>query len=59
MIEPGYTPPPALNRVRNGALIAGLLFSVVFGAGLFIDRPQFFHSYLVGYQRLDHLDRVL
>jgi hypothetical protein len=49
MIEPGYTPPPALSRVRNGALVVGLLFSVVIVAGLFIDRAQFFRSYLVGF----------
>src|SRR6267378_7841826 len=49
MIQAGYTPPTELTRVRNGALVVGLLFSALFVAGLFLDRPQFFHAYLVGF----------
>jgi hypothetical protein len=49
MIQAGYTPPAELNRVRTGALMVGLFFSVVFVAGLFIDRAQFFRAYLVGF----------
>ncbi len=49
MIQPAYTPPGELTRVRNGALLVGLLFSALFVAGLFLDRAQFFHAYLVGF----------
>jgi len=49
MIQAGYTPPPELTRVRNGALLVGLLVSALFISGLFIDRAQFFHAYLVGF----------
>lgn len=49
MIQAGYTPPPELTRVRNGALLVGLLFSALIVAGLFLDRAQFFHAYLVGF----------
>ena len=45
----GYTPPPELSRVRTGALMVGVLFSVLSVAGLLTDRPQFFHAYLVGF----------
>jgi len=49
VIQAGYTPPALLSRVRNGALLVGLLFSALFVAGIFIDRAQFFHAYLVGF----------
>ncbi|HVS21058.1 MAG TPA: hypothetical protein VHD88_04380 [Pyrinomonadaceae bacterium] len=49
MIQSGYTPPPELSRVRTLARIVGIVFLVVFVAGLFTDRPQFFQSYLVGF----------
>ncbi len=35
--------------MRNGALLVGLLVSALFVSGLFIDRAQFFHAYLVGF----------
>ena len=35
--------------MRNVALIAGIFFSVLAIAGVFIDRGQFFHAYLVGF----------
>jgi hypothetical protein len=49
MIQTGYTPPAKLSRVRTGALMVGLFFSVLIVAGLFVDRAQFFHAYLVGF----------
>ena len=49
MINSGYTPPPELSRVRNVALGVGVLFSAVFVVGALLDRPQFFHAYLVGF----------
>lgn len=49
MIQTGYRPPLELNRVRTGALMVGLFFSVLIVAGAFIDRAQFFHAYLVGF----------
>ena len=35
--------------MRTGALMVGLFFSGLFGAGFFLDRTQFFHAYLVGF----------
>jgi hypothetical protein len=49
MIERGYTPPIELARVRNIALIAGVVFFVLLLLGLFSNRDQFFRSYLVGF----------
>ena len=49
MIHSGYTPPGELNRVRNVALVVGIVFTVLLVIGAFMDRPQFFRSYLVGF----------
>jgi hypothetical protein len=49
VIQAGYTPPTELKRVQNVALPVGLLFSALIVAGLFLDRAQFFHAYLVGF----------
>src|SRR5213596_254088 len=49
MIQAGYTPPAELNRVRSSALIAGVVLSALLIIGAFVDRAQFFHSYLVGF----------
>ena len=49
MIQPGYTPPAELNRVRTVALVGGVLLSALLVLGAFIDRAQFFHAYLVGF----------
>src|SRR5713226_3579943 len=49
VIQAGYMPPTELSRVRNGALLVGLLFSALMVAGLFLDRAQFFHAYLLGF----------
>src|SRR5664279_5552003 len=44
-----YTTPPAVARCGQWALIIGIIFSVLFLAGAFVDREQFFHSYLIGF----------
>lgn len=49
MIQRGYNPPAELSRVSTRALIVGAVFTLLFIIGAFIDRPQFFHSYLVGF----------
>src|SRR5260370_28764224 len=49
MIQPGYTPPAELNRVRTVALVGGVLLSALLVLGAFIDGGQFFHAYLVGF----------
>ena len=49
MIQSGYPAPPELSRVRNVALVVGVVLSAVLWAGLFVDRAQFFHAYLVGF----------
>src|SRR5256885_1061394 len=49
MIQAGYTPPAALNRVRSSALIAGVVLTPLLIIGAFVDRAQFFHAYLVAF----------
>lgn len=49
MTQLGYTPPAELSRVSMRALIVGAVFVVLLVIGLFIDRAQFFHAYLVGF----------
>src|SRR5438128_2868860 len=49
MIERDYSPPIELARVRNGALVVGALLLALLLPGLFINRVQFFHAYLVGF----------
>jgi hypothetical protein len=49
MIDRGYTPPVEVSRVRNVALAIGVLLFAVLAAGFFINPPQFFHAYLVGF----------
>jgi hypothetical protein len=44
-----YTAPPEVARQQKRALIVGVVFLFLSAVGAFIDRPQFFHSYLVGY----------
>lgn len=44
-----YTAPPELERYQNRFLIVGVLFLALLAVGAFIDRPQFFRSYLLGY----------
>lgn len=45
----GYTPPADLTRVRNIALGIGGLFTLLMIVGALVDRPHFFHGYLVGF----------
>ena len=45
----GYTPPTELKGFSLRALIVGVVFAVLLLIGAFIDRAQFFHSYLVGF----------
>ena len=45
----GYTPPAALGRVRNIALLVGVVFTALLAFGAIVDREQFFHAYLVGF----------
>src|SRR3989454_8481008 len=49
MIERDYSPPIELARVRKGALVVGALLLALLLPGLFINRDQFFHAYLVGF----------
>ncbi|HEV2716733.1 MAG TPA: hypothetical protein VGU64_15835, partial [Terriglobales bacterium] len=49
MIDRGYSPPVELARVRNIALVVGALLIVILLLGLFLNRDQFFHAYLVGF----------
>jgi hypothetical protein len=44
-----YNAPPSVNRFQQLALIVGVVFSVVMLVGSFMDRAQFFHSYLFGF----------
>jgi hypothetical protein len=44
-----YNAPPNVARVQQRALIVGALFSVVLAVGFFVDRAQFFHSYLFAF----------
>ncbi len=44
-----YTAPPDIGRWQQRALIVGAIFTVLFALGAFLDRAQFFHSYLVAY----------
>jgi len=44
-----YNAPPSVGRFQQGALIVGVVFSVVMLVGSFMDRAQFFHSYLFGF----------
>ncbi len=44
-----YTTPPEVGRWQHRALIVGVVFTLLFVVGAFLDRAQFFHSYLVAY----------
>jgi len=44
-----YNAPPNVNRVQQGALIAGAVFTVIFVILFFVNRDQFFHSYLFAF----------
>ncbi len=44
-----YTAPPEVVRYQKPVLIVGGVFLLLLAVGAFLDRPQFFHSFLVGY----------
>ena len=44
-----YNAPPNVNRFQQLALIVGVVFAVLLAVGFFLNREQFFHSYLVGF----------
>lgn len=44
-----YTAPANVKRFQQRALIVGVVFLVLFAAGFFVDRAQFFHSYLFAF----------
>ena len=44
-----YPAPPEVGRWQQRALIVGVIFTLLFAVGAFVDRTQFFHSYLVAY----------
>ncbi len=44
-----YNAPPSAGRFQQLALIVGIVFAVVFVIGFFVDRRQFFHSYLFAF----------
>src|ERR1051325_6300310 len=44
-----FTPPAELGRASTRALIVGVSFTLLLLIGLFVDRTQFFHAYLVGF----------
>lgn len=44
-----YNAPPSAGRFQQLALIVGVVFTVVFAIGFFVDRAQFFHSYLFAF----------
>ena len=45
----GYNPPAELKRLSMGALLVGAVFTLLLLIGAFLDRGQFFRSYLVGF----------
>ncbi|MCP4205014.1 MAG: hypothetical protein GY769_24160 [bacterium] len=50
MIDAGrFSPPAALGRLNKRALLIGAVAALISVAGLFLDRTQFFRSYLVAW----------
>lgn len=49
MISGSYAAPPNVKRFQQLALIVGVVFMLVSAAGFFIDRAQFFRSYLFAF----------
>jgi hypothetical protein len=45
----GYNPPAELKRLSMSALLVGAVFMLLLVIGLFFDRAQFFHAYLIGF----------
>ena len=48
-MDGAYTAPAEVGTFQKRALIVGVVFLLLLGVGAIINRPQFFHSYLVGY----------
>ncbi len=48
-MDGAYTAPVEVGTFQKRALIVGVVFLLLLGVGAIINRPQFFHSYLVGY----------
>lgn len=44
-----YNAPPGVSRFQQRALIVGVVFTVIFVAGFFLEPAQFFHSYLFAF----------
>jgi hypothetical protein len=44
-----YNAPPNVKRVQQRAFLVGIVFSILFLVGFFLDRRQFFQSYLFAY----------
>jgi hypothetical protein len=44
-----YNAPPNVSRFQQRALIAGAVFTVIFAVGFFLNRDQFFYSYLFAF----------
>ena len=49
LMNGAYAAPGEVGRYQKRALIVGVLFLLLFAVGAFLDRPQFFRSYLVAY----------
>jgi hypothetical protein len=44
-----YNAPASVSRVQQGALAVGVVFTLLLVIGFFVDRAQFFHSYLFAF----------
>ena len=49
MINSAYVVPPEVRRFQQRSLIVGAIFLLILAVGLFLDRTQFFRSYLFAY----------
>jgi len=48
-MDGAYTAPAQVGSYQKRALIVGVVFLLLLALGAFLNRPQFFHSYLVGF----------
>ena len=49
MMDAAYTAPPELDRIKQRALIIGVIGLVLTVVGVFSNKDQFFRSYLLAY----------
>ena len=49
MINSAYVVPPEVRRFQQRSLIVGAIFLLILAVGLFLDRTQFFRSYLFAF----------